>query len=465
MSPDNVTFFEGFSWAVPIEFATPLGACRFETGDILYAQREGYLPWSEALKHLAHSIQIKYPPKSTRVVVTDSVISDNWFSKVQFVLTDYRTRATKEIETTQGKLYWLLWKGNLCILDPEVPTPEVPKPLTVATKMIGCFAECIKTKMITGMEKPNVWIMPYDPTNTLACTKLEAVRRILNERFVGVVEKAFPIREIITTEVFFPTLHCVAFAIDLGGPEKMRDALKEVLYKPVKDKKSDRECFKLATHGHFIPCLRRDYGELVTISFDHGHFCRYRFHQKNIQHTPSELQAYLSDMMTECPNHYFQQPPFTSKLHLDLGIKTKRDRLHRITDLAGASLGEKRYKESHENLQMYFLAHDPGTMAVEIPVWASMEELGTCSKWVTPHGVLTGHIDLLRYEGGTIEVWDFKPGAFEEKYAAAQVFLYTVMLSIRTGLPLDRFSCGYFDASNAFLFDAAEAARQLGVAT
>ena len=71
---------------------------------------------------------------------------------------------------------------------------------------------------------------------------------------------------------------------------------------------------------------------------------------------------------------------------------------------------------------------------------------------------LTGHIDVLRREeDGLLGVWDYKPHAAAERNAHIQVFLYALMLSLRTGLPLSAFLCGYFDEKDAYLFSPAQA--------
>ena len=67
-----------------------------------------------------------------------------------------------------------------------------------------------------------------------------------------------------------------------------------------------------------------------------------------------------------------------------------------------------------------------------------------------------GHIDVLRVEDGAIWVWDYKPNASLEKYAATQVFFYALMLSKRTGIPLEKFRCGYFDSYNCYMFKPEE---------
>ncbi|MBU4503046.1 MAG: PD-(D/E)XK nuclease family protein [Nanoarchaeota archaeon] len=69
---------------------------------------------------------------------------------------------------------------------------------------------------------------------------------------------------------------------------------------------------------------------------------------------------------------------------------------------------------------------------------------------------MTGHIDILRIEDEKIWVWDYKPNAHKEKYASTQTYFYALMLSKRTGIPLDDFRCGYFDQNHAFAFKPEE---------
>ena len=44
----------------------------------------------------------------------------------------------------------------------------------------------------------------------------------------------------------------------------------------------------------------------------------------------------------------------------------------------------------------------------------------------------------------------------DEVLPAVQVFLYALMLSLRTGLPLTAFVCGYFDEECAYVFKPSE---------
>jgi hypothetical protein len=103
------------------------------------------------------------------------------------------------------------------------------------------------------------------------------------------------------------------------------------------------------------------------------------------------------------------------------------------------------------------LEKDPYTVASEIPVWIESREFKDYLDIFKTKDALTGHIDILRYEKDEkVGVWDYKPKAYDEKFAAMQVFLYAFMLSVRTGIALKNFVCGYFDEVDALYFNPSE---------
>ena len=112
-----------------------------------------------------------------------------------------------------------------------------------------------------------------------------------------------------------------------------------------------------------------------------------------------------------------------------------------------------KFKSRHENVEKYFLLNDPKSIACEIPVWIEPVELSDYRDVFHTKEPLTGHIDLVRYEGQKIAVWDYKPKAAKEVTATTQVFLYALMLSVRTGISFNRFICGYFDEKDLYVFN------------
>jgi ATP-dependent exoDNAse (exonuclease V) beta subunit len=64
---------------------------------------------------------------------------------------------------------------------------------------------------------------------------------------------------------------------------------------------------------------------------------------------------------------------------------------------------------------------------------------------------LTGHIDVLQVRNGRVHILDYKPGAVHER-PIAQLMVYALALSRRTGLRLYDFVCTWFDDQHYYEF-------------
>ena len=203
------------------------------------------------------------------------------------------------------------------------------------------------------------------------------------------------------------------------------------------------------------------------VSFKHGWFYHYRVHEikkgELCQNCYSQLGKYLEKMFEDCPDHYFLTGPRSSHLKLDININAVRIEGHEISKIAMFGLRSERYKTAHSNVQVYMLENDSTTVGVEVPIWIMPYELEVFRALFGCEEPLTGHIDVLRIEDGLIWIWDFKPGADKEKYASCQVFFYALMLSQRTGIPLEKFRCGYFDEKSAHVFQPDKSVLKKGV--
>ena len=195
------------------------------------------------------------------------------------------------------------------------------------------------------------------------------------------------------------------------------------------------------------------------ISFKHGWWYFYRIHEpKTAELTTNypSLKKYLYDMFTDCPHDYFHVEPRSSKLRFNLkDVNLKHIDKHEVTELTkqGHIQNANRYQSAHSRVQLFMLENDNNTLAIEVPLWLHAEELEGYEKLFGTNNPLTGHIDALRIEDGKIWIWDYKPNARLEKFASTQVFFYAYMLSKRTGIPLEHFRCGYFDAKNTYVFN------------
>jgi len=197
---------------------------------------------------------------------------------------------------------------------------------------------------------------------------------------------------------------------------------------------------------------------IKQISLDHsGGFYLYKLHNRKLKQLCKAypgLTSYLNDVFTKCPNEYFQAGPRSSKLKFKLNGLIHQIVGHEVSDMAlnGLRINNDNYKTNHSKVQLFMLENDDKTIAMEIPIWIEPDELGSIKNVVDNKLPLTGHIDILRLEEGKIWIWDYKPNAYNEKYAATQVYFYALMLSKRSGIALDNFRCGYFDSFYAYIF-------------
>lgn len=195
---------------------------------------------------------------------------------------------------------------------------------------------------------------------------------------------------------------------------------------------------------------------ILSKSLKHGWYYHYKVHKKKLSKLRSSGFGSLSSFLLAVrkqehrPDQLFTQGPRSSQVDLDIEIDAKPT-THMVTDLAAIGLESDYYKDAHMNVQMFMLAYDTETVAIETPVWLEKDEnFVDCDE-----ASLTGHIDLLRIEDDTIWVWDYKPNAHREKTAESQVFLYATMLSRRGNIALQNIQCGYFDEQRCYAFDPA----------
>jgi hypothetical protein len=115
------------------------------------------------------------------------------------------------------------------------------------------------------------------------------------------------------------------------------------------------------------------------------------------------------------------------------------------------------HKRRHDELQRFMLATDSVTVAVEVPIIPSPDDLVHFRDQAGFHipietsATLTGHIDFLQIRHGAIHIRAYKPGANREK-PIAQLMVYALALSRRTGLRLYDFVCAWFDEHHYFDF-------------
>lgn len=198
-------------------------------------------------------------------------------------------------------------------------------------------------------------------------------------------------------------------------------------------------------------------------SFKHGWFYHYKFHSQKaeplLQGELKKLKQYLLEVYEQgVDDEKFTEGPRSSSLKFkipDLEVTSISN--HAVCDLTtiGLEINKERFKTAHSKVQANMLENDGSTIAMEVPLWLDEKE-HELMKVFQESGSLTGHIDALSIENNKIVIWDYKPKAKKEKYASTQVYAYAIMLSQRTGIPLEKFLCGYFDDLDCFMFKPSE---------
>jgi len=337
---------------------------------------------------------------------------------------------------------------------------------------MNAVLELARRRLNGSLKNPNLFVLSRSAA-CLASTALgrQLCHRLSREFRVLVFDLAPPQDEAGATAEYL----CIA--IDSSQPERIRDVLKERLW-PAQPKTLTRTTlddilhgrhektvpdFRLEDYGVFLPFRTRRHAAIRTLSFAHRPaYYRYRVALARTAGLREPMADYLHALFANCPNHLFRETVFRAsgvgRNRLGVEIPLTRATDHDITTLARSSHAFREVSSRHENLQKYFLEHDPATIACEVPVWMESWEFADYQRILGTGDPLTGHIDLLRREDdGLLGVWDYKPHAAAERNAHIQVFLYALMLSLRTGLPLAAFHCGYFDEKDAYLFHPTQA--------
>ena len=224
------------------------------------------------------------------------------------------------------------------------------------------------------------------------------------------------------------------------------------------------------------------------------------------------LKEFLEMVPGECPHQYFQDGLRASEAPLTFSktamiVRGKTNFATRLCEFVLQSVKER--KDRHEALQKFMLANDSVTVATEVPVYLTRDDIEhmqsqlgfeiyprpvipytpLSSRGVTTRGdlgeiasasedalamtkdtlhndesnnktieqcnnlpkLITGHIDILQIRNGMVHILDYKPKAEKER-PIEQLTLYAMALSRLTGLRLFDFKCAWFDEKDYFEF-------------
>jgi len=253
MADSSHDLLPGFAWAVIRAFLGPLGTCRFEEGDLLYDSPSAYsLTWGEALPVINGAIQVVSPARvaSSRLDKDeDSIFYDNWRQGAVVRVTEYPSGSTRTVSTTQGRLYTAVWHGDLSILLATQAEPPLPLLAQDLKPHLAMAANSILARGSAGMTEPCAFAMPYDETSDLLGAKHRKVEAGLSREFKSHAHLVSPSElGVPRAAMFVPTARVAAFVMS-AQRAAVEATLKQILYVPSKDRKTDTDRFRLETHG------------------------------------------------------------------------------------------------------------------------------------------------------------------------------------------------------------------------
>jgi ATP-dependent exoDNAse (exonuclease V) beta subunit len=169
------------------------------------------------------------------------------------------------------------------------------------------------------------------------------------------------------------------------------------------------------------------------------------------------LRAFLSSIESHFPHHLFQATQHrSSKFPAELRPPVTRKENHATRTAALVLPTAPNNKKRHETLQRFMLINDSVTVAVEVPVFLTRDDIAYYHRsgfnLDFQSEVITGHIDFLQIRNGYIHILDYKPDAHKETHAHVQLTIYALALARRTSLPVRYFKCGWFDEKDYFEF-------------
>src|SRR3989344_46182 len=216
--------------------------------------------------------------------------------------------------------------------------------------------------------------------------------------------------------------------------------------------------FKQTLH-HIQPYTFQYHKAKLYLLF-HNKLYNNQFH--NISHFYETLKVYLEKISTDkFPHHIFtynkesqsgSKAGIAKKLnennnndqrasqikfnHLKINHLQKQNQANELAKLA-LNLA-KTNKDRHQAIQNFFLINDSTTIATEIPVYLTNDDIKYFRKrnftlnlenYATP---ITGHIDLLQIRNGLIHILDYKPNADKrevQNQAIQQLTIYALALA------------------------------------
>jgi transposase-like protein len=243
--------------------------------------------------------------------------------------------------------------------------------------------------------------------------------------------------------------------------------------------------------------LEFGHGMLKQRALDHQQVYQYKVHLAKLaltagtipQDVAARVKSYLLSVLEDFPDYLFQEdktanldqpaaasdpapaPPTaptamrSSKSRFEMLSFARIEKQNLANDLAALGLLlARKNKDRHPSVQDFMLANDSSTIACEVPVYLTAEEIAyykSMGFFVTlPESSkpITGHIDVVQARNGLIHLLDYKPKAHEID-PVNQLVIYALALASRTRLPVKAFKCAWFDEKDYFEFFPLQAVK------
>jgi hypothetical protein len=200
----------------------------------------------------------------------------------------------------------------------------------------------------------------------------------------------------------------------------------------------------------------------------------------------AKVRSYLLSIFEDFPDFLFQEdrtpkrdeqaapddrPPElaagmrSSKSHFEILPLACIEKQNLANDLAALGLLlARKNKDRHPSVQDFMLANDSSTIACEVPVYLTAEEIAYYKSrgfFVTlpeSPAPITGHIDVVQVRNGLIHLLDYKPKA-RTIDPANQLVVYALAFASRTRLPIKVLKCAWFDEKDYFEFFPLQAVK------
>jgi transposase-like protein len=229
---------------------------------------------------------------------------------------------------------------------------------------------------------------------------------------------------------------------------------------------------ELMSYGRLRDAGRRRFPPEQTIrsiKLYHRQVYRYAFHRPKLELLRDSeehkrfapLANFLEAIPLICPHALFRrddvgarasqaQPAFADVARII--VNRKENAATRAASLVIPTVGDNRRR--HDRLQQFMLANYSVTLAVEVPIWLTADDIADLER---QHGIelvpqvgaaertITGHIDFLQVRNGAVHVLDYKPDARTNK-PIAQLAIYALALTrLVPGLKLFDIKCAWFN--------------------